>query len=88
MKESEIVSTEQNKRRKLLLGIGLLSLFPILKLGLFSKKNKIISCSPINQKGTMKLLTQDGRLVEVDVSKIKSSKETISHEELLTWVKR
>ena len=88
MKEEEKVSTETNTRRKLLAGIGLLSLFPLLKFSLFSKKEKVVACSPSEQSGTVKMLTKEGKLVEVDISKINSTKEKISDKDLLAWVKR
>jgi hypothetical protein len=88
MKEIEPISDEKKGRRKLLLGIGLLSLFPILKLKLFSTAKKPIACSPSDQQGTMKLLTQDGKLVEVDISKLNASKKKISDKELLGWIKK
>jgi hypothetical protein len=35
------------------------------------------------------MLTEDGRLVEVDIANIAgAAKEKISHEDLLTWVKK
>lgn len=88
MKEIEPISEEKKGRRKLLLGIGLLSLFPLLKFKLFSSKKESIACSPSDQQGTMKLLTQDGKLVEVDISKLNASKKKISDKELLGWIKR
>ncbi len=36
----------------------------------------------------MKVLSQDGQLVEVDVSRIKRLKEKISDEELQNWIKK
>jgi len=88
MKEIEPISEEKKGRRKLLLEIGLLSLFPLLKFKLFSSKKESIACSPSDQQGTMKLLTQDGKLVEVDISKLDASKKKISDKELLGWIKR
>ncbi len=70
------------------MGIGLLSLFPFLKSGLFSKKNPVIACTPPpEKKETMKVLSQDGKLVEVDITKIKIIKGKISDEELKNWIK-
>jgi hypothetical protein len=75
-------------RRKLLAGLGVLSLFPIIKFILFSKKSNVISCAPETKNTTMKMLTQDGRLVEVDISKIKSTKEKITKTQLQNWVSK
>ena len=88
MKEIESGSGDLKTRRKLLAGIGLLSLFPLWKTGLFGKKKSVISCAPPEVKETMKVLSQDGQLVEVDMSKIKSFQGKISMEDLQKWVKR
>ncbi|MDR0794080.1 MAG: hypothetical protein LBE82_12305 [Chitinophagaceae bacterium] len=90
MQENTSNSTEIAGRKKILLGLGILSLFPILKLSnFFSSKSKAIACSPnAGQKETMKFLTQEGKLVEVDVSKINGSKTKVSNDELKVWVKR
>ena len=89
MEESESIPPEIKTRRKLLAGIGILSFFPLFKSGLFSKKNPVISCAPSpDKKETIKVLSQDGRLVEVDVSKIKLLKAKISDEELKNWIRK
>lgn len=90
MEEPVVNITEKNSRRKLLFGISLLSLFPLLKFGsLFNKKSNIISCAPETEKRMVKMLTEDGRLVEVDVSKIEGAeKEKISNKDLLAFVKK
>ena len=82
--------TEKDTRRKLLFGISLLSLFPLLKFGnLFNKRKDVISCAPEATTKTVRMLTEDGRLVEVDIANIAgAAKEKISHEDLLTWVKK
>jgi hypothetical protein len=89
MKEIESNPSELKTRRKLLAGIGLFSFASMFKLGFFKKKNPVISCTPpVEKKETMKVLSRDGRLVEVDVSKIKRIKEKISDEELQNWIKK
>jgi hypothetical protein len=90
MQENTSNSTEVAGRKKLLMGLGILSLFSILKLNLFSSsKPKAIACSPNpGEKETMKFLTQEGKLVEVEVSKINGSKTKVSNDELKVWVKR
>jgi hypothetical protein len=87
---SDIQSTpkDTSTRRKLLAGIGVLSLFPILKFGWFNKKKKVISCAPVSNTKTIKFLTQDGTLVEVDASKINRDKEKISNKQLQSWIKK
>jgi hypothetical protein len=87
MEETESIQPELKTRRKLLAGIGLLSFFPFIKL--FSKKTPVISCAPPpEKKETMKVLSRDGHLVEVDVSRIKRIEGKISNEELQNWIKK
>ncbi len=88
MKAIEPVDGVKKGRRKILLGIGFLSLFPLLRLDFFSRKRKIISCAPPAQQQTMKYLTEDGTLVEVDMSKVNPAQRKISDKELQDWVKR
>jgi hypothetical protein len=89
MKESKSIPPEIKTRRKLLAGVGILSFFSLFRSGLFSKKNPVISCAPPpEKKETMKVLSQDGRLVEVDVSKINRLKGKISDEELKNWIRK
>jgi hypothetical protein len=89
MQEQETVSKEQKTRRSVLMGIGIMSIFSFLTMGFFSKKKNIIACAPpAEEKKTMKFLTQDGQLVEVDISNINSLKEKASNKEMQQWVKR
>jgi hypothetical protein len=91
MKEIESIQPDVKVRRRLLAGagIGILSLLSLFKSGLFPKKNPVISCAPPpEKKETIKVLSQDGRLVEVDVSRIKLIKGKISDEELQNWIKK
>jgi hypothetical protein len=91
MKEVESIQPEVKARRRLLAGagIGLLSLLSFFKSGLFAKKTPVISCAPPpEKKETMKVLSQDGQLVEVDISKIKRLKEKVSDEELKNWIRK
>ena len=83
------VKPEVKTRRKLLAGIGVLSIFSMWKAtGLFLKKKKVISCAPPEEIKTIKVLSQDGKLVEVDISKIKLLKGKISDQELRDWIKK
>ena len=89
MKETDIVKPAIKTRRKLLAGIGVLSVFSLWKAtGLFFKKKQVIACAPPAERKTMKVLSQDGRLVEVDISKIKILKGKISDQELQDWIKK
>jgi len=75
-------------RRKLLASLGALSLFPLLKFSSLTKKKDLISCAPESASQKVKMLTQEGVLVEVDMSKIKGSKQKITNKELQSWVKK
>jgi len=89
MQTEEIIAKEPNSRRNALFGLTLLSFFGLLTFGLFNKRKNIIACAPLpKETKTMKFLTQDGQLVEVDVSKVIASKEKASKEEMQTWIKR
>jgi hypothetical protein len=91
MKEVESIPPDVKARRKLLAGagIGILSLLTFFKSGLFPKKNPVISCAPPpEKKETIKVLSQDGQLVEVDVSKITRLKGKVSDEELKNWIRK
>jgi hypothetical protein len=89
MKETNSIKPEIKTRRTLLAGIGVLSAFPLWKAaGLLFKKKQVIACAPPEEKKTMKVLSQDGRLIEVDISKIKIIKEKISNQELKDWIKK
>jgi|YelNatPaOPRAMG01_1025707.scaffolds.fasta_scaffold00042_56 hypothetical protein len=91
MLEETNFEPSKNTRKNILLGIGVLALTPIFKFGFFSglfKKKNTIACSPSNQKGTMKLLTKDGQLVEVEVSKTIPTNQKLSDKELLEWVNK
>ncbi|OQP64224.1 hypothetical protein A3860_19800 [Niastella vici] len=88
MEKVESVSHTPAGRRKLLAWIGILSVFPLWKMRMFSKKRSVIDCSPGSKNGTMQVLSQDGQLVEVDVSKINILQQKISDKELRDWIKK
>ncbi|WP_295233358.1 hypothetical protein [Sediminibacterium sp.] len=79
-----------SNRRKLLFGVGIFSFFSLFSfssLNLFSRKKSVIPCAPEKQTKTVRMLTQDGQLVEVEVSKLSSEKRKVTNQELQTWVK-
>lgn len=89
MKDKEPICTDIKTRRNVLIGISLFSVFSFFTSGFFSRKKNIISCAPPEvEKETMKFLSQDGQLVEVDISKITALREKASIQELQDWVKR
>jgi hypothetical protein len=70
--------TNVSRKKFLFWGIGITSLFTIPAFLRRSKK--------ASQPKTVKMLTQDGRLVEVDIEKLSSKKEKIRAEDIHTWV--
>lgn len=91
MKETGSIPSEIKARRKLLAGagLGLLSLLSFFKFRQIPERNSGISCiPPPENKETIKVLSQDGRLVEVDLSKIKRREGKISDEELKNWIRK
>lgn len=73
---------EQNQnttsRKKFFLwGLGIISSITALKLILPKKKETTL----------VKMLSEDGKLVEVDINKIKKTGEKVSDKEIITWVK-
>ena len=70
---------KNNSRRKFLWGgLGILSGISLLKI-FSSRKEKVTA--------TAKMLTEDGRLVEVDMDKIRKTGTKISGQEVINWVK-
>jgi len=76
MEQSPRAST---RKKFLLWGAAVLSSLTLLKFIPGNKRKK---------SETVKMLTQDGKLVEVDVTKLGcSNRKKISDDELKTWVK-
>ncbi|MGH2552317.1 MAG: hypothetical protein ACRDEB_01305 [Chitinophagaceae bacterium] len=78
--------TGNSTRKKFLLwGAALFSSATLFKIFSGSKKSKPTEHS-VNT-GTTKLLTQDGKLVEVDKKLLTSGSRKISDQELQQWIK-
>ena len=86
MTDIDPTQNQDNSRRNLIAGLGVLSLFPIAKMATSFKKKEVIACAP--EIKTVKFLTQDGTLVEVDSTKINGDKEKISNVQLQNWVNK
>ena len=91
--ESEQTAPQKNNRRKALRNIGILSLVPLIKFSFLSNffsnnKDNREEVKPEQQAETMRFLTQEGKLVEVDISRLKSSGKKISDSELRAWIKK
>lgn len=87
--KKEVTKTIPPTRRKFVWGIGVLSLFAAVASGLpfFSKKD-VIACKPESKKRMLTMLTQDGKLVEIDESLITAGRKKISNKELQNWIKK
>ena len=69
--------TTSTRRKFFLWGAGIVTSFTALKLILPKKK----------KPSTVKMLSEDGKLVEVDTEKIKKTGIRVSDKEVITWVK-
>lgn len=73
-------------RRKFVWGVGIVSAFAAIAaatgLPFFRKQ------APANKKTTVKMLTEDGRLVEIDQSLISANKKKVTNTELQHWIKK
>lgn len=67
-----------NRRKFLFAGLSLAALAAVLR---FTKR-------PIEKKPTVKLLTQDGKLVEIDADKIPLVKQAATKKDIQGWVKK
>ena len=78
-------------RRKFVWGLGILSAFAavsrIAGISVFRKKQPGAN-NTANKSNTVKMLTQDGRLVEVDIARINGNMKKISNTELQHWIKK
>jgi len=74
-------------RRKFVVGFGVLSLLSAIGLGI-GRKKAIVSCDPDPKKKTIKMLTQDGKLVEIDEDKLIGQRKKITDDELKSFVKK
>jgi len=86
IKDKEI-QTNSPERRKFVWNIGILSAFAavgsITGLSFWRKKKP---ATP--KKQTVKMLTREGSLVEVDIALISGSRKKISNTELQHWIKK
>jgi len=86
--EIQQIPDATKKRRSVLVGIGILSAFSFLSFGFFKKRKDVISCAPPESNGTVKMLTEDGKLVEVDIANLSSLRKKLTDKEMQEWVKR
>lgn len=69
----------QSRKKFIGLSISAAALFATFKF-LTPKKKK--------EMNTVKMLTQDGKLVEVDIASIPPGKKKITNKELQNWIKK
>jgi hypothetical protein len=85
--ESNIPIGQATARRRFLAAGSILSLFALLGLWRKARKTPVIDCGPEKSKETVRLLGQDGLLVEVDAARIRMLKKKITNDELQRWVR-
>lgn len=74
-----MTADKQNSSRRKFVEWGLGTLAAFSAIGLFFSQKK--------KKKTVKMLTQDGHLVEVDEALVKSTGRKVNNKEIHTWVK-
>ena len=74
-----MTADKQNSSRRKFVEWGLGALAAFSAIGLFFSQKK--------KKKTVKMLTQDGHLVEVDEALVKSTGRKVNNKEIHTWVK-
>ena len=68
---------KQDRKKFLLAGLGLAAI-----AAFFKEEN------PPEKKNTVKFLTQDGKLVEIDVDKVPGTKQAASKSDIQNWIKK
>ena len=69
---------KQSRRKFLTWSVATAAVFTAVKYILPSKK----------KTETVKMLTQDGKLVEIDIAALPSAKKKITNKELQNWIKK
>jgi hypothetical protein len=70
-----------SRKKFFLWSVGVLASVSAFKYFMGNKKSS-------NKKDTVKMLTQNGTLVEIDKELLKSSTERVTNKELQTWIKK
>jgi hypothetical protein len=78
--------TTPTRKKFLLWSAAIFSSFTLLKIFNGSKKSKITVEG--KNTGSVKMLTQDGRLVEIDKNWLASSGKKITDQELQQWINK
>ncbi len=69
----------QSRKKFIGVGISAAALLTAFRFFIPGKKTK--------KSGTVKMLTQDGKLVEVDIAALPAKKKKITNKEMQTWIK-
>lgn len=92
MDSTEKISPENSpSRRKFVWGVGILSVFAAIAAATgihFPGKKHSNFGKPENGKRTVKMLTEDGKLVEVDETLLNATRKKATNAELQHWVKK
>jgi len=78
--------TNSTRKKFLLWGAAIFSSVTALKF--LSRSGKPGTSGEDKNSGTIKMLTQDGKLVEVDKKLLASGSKKISNEELQQWISK
>jgi len=91
-KTDQTANTDQQMLRRKLLRWGGFASVALFIAGIklrnpFPSKKDVIACAP--EMKTVRMLTQDGKLIEVDAAKIgNGKKEKITEDQLKSWVNK
>jgi hypothetical protein len=77
---------KQNRRKFLFAGLSLAALLATLRFTAKKRDEQKTTLKPANRPG--RFLTQDGRLVELDASKMPATKQAATKQDLQNWVKK
>jgi hypothetical protein len=87
----KIVPGNSPSRRKFVWGLGIFSLVTAIGAAAkfpFSGLKKAPANKSECKNTTIKMLTQDGRIVEVDATLISSNRKKVTNTELQNWIKK
>ncbi|MDB5123575.1 MAG: hypothetical protein JWP94_1704 [Mucilaginibacter sp.] len=78
-------------RRKFVWGLGIFSLVTALGAAVkfpFSALKKVPANKSECKNTTIKMLTQDGRIVEIEATLMSSNRKKVTNTELQNWIKK
>jgi hypothetical protein len=79
---------KQSRRKFIFWGVASAAVAAALSGLSFASKKNTIACKPESKKKMVKMLTAEGKLVEVDASLITAKGKKISNKELQDWVSK